>query len=147
MLMIRLHNGRSNAIGLDWDFGYLEVVKVESKEGNGRNDKGKLKNQMLQIRMIMWKFRITVQIRPDEKNWLHSKVDVWINFAWTYEFLHSHATPLISHDHAKMIVFMRKGQSSCKIMILMLNSIFVNLDWKVLKDQWEVTKCPLDLGI
>ena len=51
--MIRLHNGRSNAIGLDWDFGYLEVVKVESKEGNGRNDKGKLKNQMLQIRMIM----------------------------------------------------------------------------------------------
>ena len=74
--MIRLHNGRSNAIGLDWDFGYLEVVKVESKEGNGRNDKGKLKNQMLQIRMIMRKFRITVRIRPDEENWLHAKVDV-----------------------------------------------------------------------
>ena len=70
MLMIRLHNGRSNAIGLDWDFCYLEVVKVESKEGNGRNDKGKLKNQMLQIRMIMRKFHMIVRNEPEEEKWL-----------------------------------------------------------------------------
>ena len=56
--MIQTHNERSNAIGLDWDLSELEIVKVESKERNGRNDKGKLKNQMLQICMIMRKFRM-----------------------------------------------------------------------------------------
>ena len=52
-MMIQIHNERSNAIGLDRHLNELEVVKVESKEGNGRNDKGKLKNQMLYVRMIM----------------------------------------------------------------------------------------------
>ena len=49
-MMILMHNERSNAIGLDQD---SEVVEVESREGNGKNDKGKLKNQMLQIRMTV----------------------------------------------------------------------------------------------
>ena len=40
-MMIQMHNERSNAIGLDRD---LEVVEVESREGNGRYDKRKLKN-------------------------------------------------------------------------------------------------------
>ena len=47
-MMIRMHNERSNAIGLDWD---LEVVEVESKEKNGRNDKKKLKNYVFPFRM------------------------------------------------------------------------------------------------
>ena len=47
-MMIRMHNERSNAIGLDWD---LEVVEVESKEKNGRNDKKELKNYVFPFRM------------------------------------------------------------------------------------------------
>ena len=42
-MMIQMHNKRNNAIGLDQD---LEVVEVESKERNGRNDKKKLKNHV-----------------------------------------------------------------------------------------------------
>ena len=47
---------------------------MELKEGNGRNDKGKLKSQMLQIRMI-------VRNGPDEENWLQAKEDVQADFA------------------------------------------------------------------
>ena len=36
-----MHNERSNAIGLDQD---LEVVEVDSKERNGKNNKNELKN-------------------------------------------------------------------------------------------------------
>ena len=39
----------------------MEVVKGESKEENGRNDKKEVKNKILQIRMIMRKFRITAK--------------------------------------------------------------------------------------
>ena len=39
-MMIQMDNEISNAIGLDWD---LEVVEVESRERNGRNDKKELK--------------------------------------------------------------------------------------------------------
>ena len=49
---------------------------MESKEGNGRNDKWKLKNQMLQIHMIMRKFRMIVQNELEEENWLQAKEDV-----------------------------------------------------------------------
>ena len=45
-MMIQMHNERSNAIGLDQD---LEVVEVESKERNGRNDKKKLKTHVFQF--------------------------------------------------------------------------------------------------
>ena len=38
--MIQMHSDRSNAIDLDRD---LEVVEVESREGNEINDKRKLK--------------------------------------------------------------------------------------------------------
>ena len=38
--MIQMHNERSNAIDLDQD---LEVVEVESREGNEINDKKNLK--------------------------------------------------------------------------------------------------------
>ena len=41
---------------------------MESREGNGKNDKGKLKNQMLQIRM-------TMQNILEEESWLQCKED------------------------------------------------------------------------
>ena len=50
LMMILMHNERSNAIGLDQD---SEVVEVESREGNERNDKRKLKNQIFPFRMTM----------------------------------------------------------------------------------------------
>ena len=49
-MMIRMHNERSNAIGLDWD---LEVVEVESKEKNGRNDKKESEKDVFQFRIVM----------------------------------------------------------------------------------------------
>ena len=49
-MMILMHNERSNAIGLDQD---SEVVEVESEEGNKRNDKRKLKNQIFPFRIVM----------------------------------------------------------------------------------------------
>ena len=67
--MIQMHNRISNAISLDLDLGQLEVVKVELKEGNGKNDKGKLKNQVLHIRMIM-------RIGLDKEFVLQAKEDV-----------------------------------------------------------------------
>ena len=68
-MMIQIHNERSNAIGLDRHLNELEVVKVESKQGNGINNKGKLKNQMLHIRMI-------VRNELDKENWFQVKEDV-----------------------------------------------------------------------
>ena len=65
--MIQMHNEITNGIGLDWDLGWLEVVSLESKEEYRRNDKETLKNHMLQIRMIMQKFHMTMQIRPNEE--------------------------------------------------------------------------------
>ena len=53
----------------------MEVVKGESKEENGRNDQKEVKNKILQIRMIMRKFRITVRNGPREENWLQYKED------------------------------------------------------------------------
>ena len=41
-----MHNERSNAIGLDQD---LEVIEVDSKERNGRNDKKELKKLCFSI--------------------------------------------------------------------------------------------------
>ena len=32
-------NGKSNAIGLDWNVGWLEVANLESREENVKNDK------------------------------------------------------------------------------------------------------------
>ena len=49
---------------------------MESKERNGRNDKEKLKNQMLHILMIMRKFRMTVRNGLEEENQLQVKKDV-----------------------------------------------------------------------
>ena len=43
----------SNAIGLDRD---LEVIEVDSKERNERNDKKELKNYVFPFCMIMRKF-------------------------------------------------------------------------------------------
>ena len=57
-MMIQMHNKRSNAIGLDWD---LEVVEVESKEKNGRNDKKELKNYVFPFRMNIQKIRTIVR--------------------------------------------------------------------------------------
>ena len=42
---------------------------MESKQGNGINNKGKLKNQMLHIRMI-------VRNELDKENWFQVKEDV-----------------------------------------------------------------------
>ena len=46
----------------------LEVVEVESREGNGINDKRKLKNQIFPFRMIMQKFRTIMQNAPESCN-------------------------------------------------------------------------------
>ena len=35
-MKIQIHNEISNAIGFEWD---LEVIEVDSKEKNGRNEK------------------------------------------------------------------------------------------------------------
>ena len=58
---------------------------MESKERNGRNEKEELKNQMLHIRMIMWKFRMTVWNEPEEENRLQVKEYVEVDFAWIYK--------------------------------------------------------------
>ena len=56
----------------------------------------------------------------------------------------------ILHDHAKMIVFVWNGRNSCKIMILMLNSIFVNLEgserpmWGCQVSTWP---CPINKNL
>ena len=57
-MMIQMHNKRNNAIGLDQD---LEVVEVESKERNGRNDKKELKNYVFPFRMNIQKIRTIVR--------------------------------------------------------------------------------------
>ena len=49
-----MHNGRSNAINLDWDLGWLDVANLESKEENWRINKEELKNLILQFHMTMW---------------------------------------------------------------------------------------------
>ena len=45
-MKIQMHNERSNAIGLDRD---LEVIEVDSKERNGRNDKKERKIMYLHL--------------------------------------------------------------------------------------------------
>ena len=69
-MMVQMYNGKSNAIGLDRDLGWLEVVSLESKEENGRNEKKKLKNHMLQVHMIMRKFHMILRIEPKKKNFV-----------------------------------------------------------------------------
>ena len=61
---------KEEAIELVWIriWGWLKVVNLKSKEKNGRNDKNELKNHMLQIHMIMRKFRMTIWIEWEEKN-------------------------------------------------------------------------------
>ena len=53
-------------------WGWLEEVNLELQEENGRNDKEKLKNHMLQImrkfHIIMKKFPMTMQIEQEKKN-------------------------------------------------------------------------------
>ena len=46
----------------------MEVVKVESKEENEKNDQRKLKIKILQIRMIIRKFGMIVRNGPKEEN-------------------------------------------------------------------------------
>ena len=58
LMMIQMHNERSNAISLDWD---LEVVEVKSKWRNERNCKKELKNHVFQFRMNIRKIRTVVQ--------------------------------------------------------------------------------------
>ena len=63
----------------------LEAVEVEKEEGNGRNDKRKLKNQIFPFRMIMRKFCITMRNGPEGRFVLQDKENFKADFAWSCE--------------------------------------------------------------
>ena len=46
---------------------------MESRKGNGRNDKRKFKNQIFSFRMIMQKFRMTMRNGLKDGIMLHAK--------------------------------------------------------------------------
>ena len=56
----------------------LEVVEVEKEEGNGRNDKKKLKNQI-------FPFRMTMRNGQEGGIVLEIKENCQVDFAWSYE--------------------------------------------------------------
>ena len=56
----------------------LEIVEVESEEGNKRNDKRKLKNQI-------FPFRIVMQNGPKGGIVLQTKKNSQADFAWSCE--------------------------------------------------------------
>ena len=54
---------------------------MEKEEGNGRNDKRKLKNQIFPFRMIMRKFCITMRNGPEGRFVLQDKENFKADFA------------------------------------------------------------------
>ena len=135
-MMIQMHNKRNNAIGLDQD---LEVVEVESKERNGRNDKKKLKNHVFNFAWTCEKFAQTCEM--DQEGILATtKWEKW---------------KLISHNHAKrskktkmvlmdfpLRTIVRNCWSSCEIA-----SFPYFLMKKPPEDLLDDVKCPLDLSL
>ena len=59
---------------------------MKSREGNGRNDKRKLKNQIFPFRMIIQKFRMTMRNGPEGICVVNQRETL----------------KLISYDHAKI---------------------------------------------
>ena len=93
LMKIQMHNERNNAIGLDRD---LEVIEVDSKERNGRNDKKEWK--------IMY-FRFAWSCEMDKKTF----------FATNQREI----SKLISHDHAKI------SHNHAKLLDLVWNDHFI----------------------
>ena len=127
LMMSQIPNGRSNAIGLDQDLVWLEVANLESKEKNWKMTE-ELKNHILQ-------FRMTVQIGSErgincnEKNGFCTTVR---NFAWSYETIQKATCCYCSCWNfawlCKNDVLVWNDPSSCEMVILMLNSKFLNLE-------------------
>ena len=126
----------------------LEVVEVESEEGNGINDKRKLKNQIFpfawlcemdqKVELCCKQRRIAKLISHD-----HTKI------------LHNHA--LISHSHVKWSrrlqllllnswfhTTMQNRLSSFEMTILLLNSRLLDEEASKRPLKWC---CPLDLNL
>ena len=109
-----------NWIGI---WSQLKVVKVESKEKNEGSNKEELKNHMMQFHMIMQKFRIAVRNGPKEGFVLQTKKNLQVDFAQSCEMVQEAneiaITPLILHNHAKLVFFMQNGY-------LLINSKLLN---------------------
>ena len=58
----------------------LEVVEVESEEGNGRNEKRRLKNQI-------FPFRMTMRNGPEGGIVLQTKTNCQADFSWLCEMV------------------------------------------------------------
>ena len=116
-MKIQMHNEISNAIGLDRDLEFdLEVVEVDSKERNWRNDKKELKNYVFPFRMIMRKFHTIMRNGPK---------GICVANQREISKLISHDHVKISHSHAKLLELVRKCWISLEMDILLLNSIFL----------------------
>ena len=98
---------------------YLKVVEVEKEEGNVRNDKRKLKNQIFPFHMTM-------------RNWLEggfvlqAKENFKADFAWScknfaqsckmvQEAVTIVAKFLISYNHAKLVELVRNDHFVVKL--------------------------------
>ena len=91
----------------------MKVVKVKSKDENKGSNKEELKNHIVQFRMIVWH-------GPEEGFVQQAKENLQFDFAWTCEnftqlwemvqkVVKVVFTSFISHDHAKLVFFMRNG--------------------------------------
>ena len=126
-MKIQMHNEISNAIGLDRDLEFdLEVVEVDSKERNWRNDKKELKNYVFPFRMIMRKFRTIMRNGP-EGIYVANQREISKLISYDHaKFSHNHVK--FSHNHSKcsrnaklvlmhfpLRTIMRNCWSSCEI--------------------------------
>ena len=128
----------------------LEVVEVESREGNGRNDKRKLKNQIFPFHIIMrnrTKGGIMLQVKRELSSWFRIIMWKFCMIMWKFRTIMRNAPGrcklLLLHFLFRTI--MRNCLSSCEMTILLLNSrLLVN---KLLEDLLDDAKCPLDLDL
>ena len=128
-MKIQMHNEISNAIGLDRDLEFdLDMVEVDSKERNWRNDKKELKNYVFPFRMIMRKFHTIMRNGPKGicvANQREISKLILYNHA---KILHSHVKCsrkakigvdafFTSHNHAKLLDLVRNGHCITKLQI------------------------------
>ena len=124
-----MHNEISNAIGLDRDLEFdLDMVEVDSKERNWRNDKKELKNYVFPFRMIMRKFRTIMRNGP-EGIYVANQREISKLILYDHpKISHSHAKCsrkakigidafLTSHNHAKLLDLVRNGHCITKLQI------------------------------
>ena len=92
----------------------MEVVEVDSKRRNGRNDKRKLKNQI-------FPFRMTMRNELKGGTMLQAKEDMQADFTQSCEMLQTTITTtvelLISYNHVKLAELVQNGHFVVKLQI------------------------------